>query len=245
MREWSSYWTQLAHARHLVGDHERELDAARALRARFPERRVGVVLEARALAALGRDADVAALVDGQRGVSPTTYWSQGAAMVVAGQELRAHGHLADGDRWLARGTRWLQGQLALQSGDRGHRFWLAGAHYTAGRWAEAQRLYAALSAEQPERLDVRALAALSAARLGATDAEQRLGAAAPHERGTYTAYRARLAAIRSDHAHAATLLAEAVRAGVDALPWLHATARRDLEPLLAARVPLPASLRAP
>jgi TolB-like protein len=53
MRGWQSYWTQLSHALHLTGDHERELGAMREMRRRYPDSRVAIVLEARALAASG------------------------------------------------------------------------------------------------------------------------------------------------------------------------------------------------
>jgi hypothetical protein len=52
MRGWQSYWTQLSHALHLAADHERELGAMREMRRRYPDSRVAIVLEARALAAL-------------------------------------------------------------------------------------------------------------------------------------------------------------------------------------------------
>jgi hypothetical protein len=245
MRGWSSYWTQLTHALHLTGDHDGELAAARALRAAYPDRRVGVVLEARALAAAGRTEELEALMEAVSALPPTVYWSQGAAMVVAGEELRAHGFAAAGERWLARGDAWLLAQHTLTPDDRGHRYWLASARYDRGRWADAYQLFAALSREQPARLDYRGMTALAARRAGVPGADALLGTGPQHERGTHAAFRARLAALRGDHALAAAMLADAVRAGVDGLPWLHASAYAELAPLAAHGVSLPESLRRP
>ncbi|MGH7719097.1 MAG: hypothetical protein ACREON_09675, partial [Gemmatimonadaceae bacterium] len=64
-----------------------------------------------------------------------------------------------------------------------------------------------------------------------------------YERGDHTAFRARLAAIRGDQKRAASLFADAIRMGVDGLPWLHASAHVDLTLLAAVRSSLPVSLR--
>jgi len=243
MRGWSSYWTQRTHALHLLGEHARELEDARELRARFPARRVALALEARALAAMGRDAAIDTLLAGARALPPTTYWSQGAALVVAGEELVAHGRAAEGRKRLEQAVDWFTRQLAVTPGDRAHREWLASALYDLGRWQESSALFASLRRDFPERLKYRGLAALAAARVGRADADSLLGAPAPHEVGTHTAYRARLAAVRGDPARAAALLADATRAGVGALPWLHAEGHMDLALLAGVRELLPVSVR--
>ena len=242
LRGWSSYWTQLAHALHLTGRHEEELAAARELRRRFPTRRVGAVLEARALAALGRAAAVDSLIAAERGQSPTTYWSQGAAMVVAGEELRAHGHRG-AEAWLRRGASWLEQQLALTEGHEGHRENLAAAYYDLGRWADAARLYDRLVVELPSRFDLRGRGALAAARAGLPGADERLGPVPPHHRGEHVAFQARLAMVRGHTARATALFADAVRDGVDGLPWLHAMGWHELAPLAKARAAVPQALR--
>ena len=73
MRGWQSYWTQLSHALHLTGDHERELGATREMRRRYPDSRVAIVLEARALAALGRQEELDSLLAATDALSPDTY----------------------------------------------------------------------------------------------------------------------------------------------------------------------------
>jgi serine/threonine-protein kinase len=244
LRGWSSYWTQLAHALHLTGAHDRELSAARALRARYPDRRVALVLEARALGALGMDATVDSLVRATQSLTPTTYWSQGAMLVQAGEEMVAHGHPAAGERLLREGVDWLHQQLEVTPGDRAHRYWLGVAYYGLQSWPDAARAFRGLAREFPDRLQYRGLAAVSAARIGDPRAEALLGDAATYERGEHAHYRGRLAAVLGDTVRAVALFAEAARLGLDGLPWEHATSYHDLQPLQGLRSALPRSLRA-
>lgn len=243
MRGWSSYWTQYTHALHLLGEHERELAGARELRRHFPDRRVGIVLEARALGALGRVSELDSLIDASLALPPTTYWSQGAAMVVAGEEMLAHGDEATGVQWLERGVAWLEQHLAVDSTHTGHRYWLGSALYDLQRWEEARPLFESLRRQSPDDLQYRGLSAIVAARRGERDPERILGPAPAHDRGEHTAWRARIAAIRGDPDRAATLLSDAVRHGIGGMAWLHASAHHDLEMMDGARGSLPMSLR--
>ncbi|HJS46611.1 MAG TPA: serine/threonine-protein kinase, partial [Gemmatimonadales bacterium] len=244
LRGWSSYWTQLAHAQHLLGRHEDELASARALRLRFPDRRVGLTLEVRALAALGRVAAIDSALAADAALPPTTYWSQGGAMVVGAEELWAHGREAEGRALLRRAMAWLAGQRAANPDHDAHRYWQADAHYALGEWADAERIFDGLAGEFPDILLYRGSAAAAAAHLGEREAERRLGPVDPRLRGEHTFYRGRLAAIRGERVLAAALFGDAVRDGVSGLPWIHAYARPDLVELGPVRESLPRSLRA-
>lgn len=245
IRSWAPYWTLLTHTLHLLGEHERELAAARELRIRFPDRRVGLVLEARALAALGRAAELDSAIASAGSLAPGVYWSQGGAMVTAGQELVAHGHATEGRERLERGARWLEEQRRLDPDVVGHAEWLCDAYYALGRWREAAALAGALAATEPAEMDYRGRVAMTAARLGSSDAERWLEPASAHERGEHLTYRARIAAIRGDPARASSLLAEASRVGLDGAAWIHAYAHQELALLARAGVALPATLRPP
>jgi serine/threonine-protein kinase len=234
MRGWSSYWTQLAHALHLLGRHERELEAVRAARARHPDRRVGLVLEVRALAALGRQAEIDALVEAASVLPTDTYWSQGAALVVAGEELAAHGHGAAAPAYLEAAERWFANQLAADPDHVWHRYWLGCVLYDAGRWEDAAPYFQSLAEEAPTRvrLEMRGWWAMIAARAGdAAEAARRLGPAPAYDRGEHTVFRARIAAVAGDHRRAIDLLAEALGYGVGGWPWIHASALQDLRPM--------------
>ncbi len=224
MRGWSSYWTQLTHALHLAGDHARERRAARELRSRFPDRRVGLVLEVRAAAAMGDTATVDSLLTDATALPPDTYWSLGAAMVVAGEELIAHGYSA-GPAYLDRAVHWLANQLARDPSNRPHRYWIGSALYDGGQWSDAAPYFQSLVTDYPNRVGYNGLAALVSARLGDTaGARRKLGDSPRYQLGDYTVYRARLAAIRGDSATARALFSEALAHGLDGYPWMHAAA---------------------
>ncbi len=240
MRGWSSYWTQLTHVLHLAGEHARERRAAREMRSRFPDRRVGLVLEVRAAAAQGDVAAVDSLLADGRALSPDTYWSLGAAMVVAGEELNAHGY-PGGVARLDQAVHWLANQLARDPSDRAHRYWMGSALYDGGKWSDAAPYFRGLATDFPDRVGYAGLAALVTARLGDTaGARRRLGMSPRYQLGDHTFYRARLAAIRGDSATARALFSEALAHGVDGYPWMHAAAWHEwgaLQPLPSPSAP--------
>lgn len=234
LRGWSSYWTQLTHALHMQGLHDRELLATWEMQERFPDRRVAHVLEARALAALGRTAAIDSLLRSISALPPNTYWSQAAAMVVAAEELAAHGHPEAASPLWDQAVSWLANQLARDPSSRPHRYWMGTALHDASRPDDAAPYFSSLADDYPDDQEFRGLAALVIARAGdGAAARRRLGEPAAHDRGRHTAFRARLAAIAGDHDHAVSLLSEALRQGIGSFPWLHASARPELS-LLAA-----------
>ena len=229
MRGWQSYWTQLSHALHLTGDHERELGAMREMRRRYPDSRVAIVLEARTLAALGRHAELDSLLAATEALPPDTYWSQAAALVTVAEEFEAH-RTGVPAPYQARAIRWLANQLAHNPQHRAHRYWMGSAHYDGGRWRDAEPYLKSLAKEFPDQMDFVGLNAVNTARLrDSTAAFAALGEAAPHDRGTWTAYRARILAISGDTPRAIDLLSGALLQSVDGWPWWHASALRDLE----------------
>ncbi|MEX2179549.1 MAG: BTAD domain-containing putative transcriptional regulator [Gemmatimonadaceae bacterium] len=88
---WVALWATRIEALHALGRHHRELDVVRRGLAAHPHLRVLAVYELRALAALGRTADVAHLI----GLFPNGDVggvSLAVAVRQAALELRAHGH---------------------------------------------------------------------------------------------------------------------------------------------------------
>lgn len=231
MRGWSSYWTQLTHALHLLGRHQEELDAARQARARYPDRRVNLVLEARALAALGRLAEVDSLLEAADALPTATYWSQGAMMVMVGEELAVRGDTAAARTWFLRAVDWYRTRAFEPGAPNGHREWLGQAQYHLGDDAAAARTYAALVADDSTRLLYRGTLMLARARTGDRRALRLLGGAGPNELGLHTVYRARLAAVEGDLDRAIALLTEALGQGVDGWAWVHTGAWRDFQSL--------------
>lgn len=228
LRGWAQYWTQLAHAYHDLGRHDDEVDAAREMWARFPERRIGTVLAARALASAGRRAELDSLFASLRLLPPDTYWSYGAARIVAAEEARAHrGDSAAATADLREGIAWLESRLGEDPTHRGHRYWLAAARYDLEDFTAAARLYEALWNDHPERTDYRAGMLVARAHLdGAAVARRVLGTdlMQGHEYATL----ARIEAAGGDAERALSLLSEGVRRGISGRAWLHATSLPDL-----------------
>lgn len=232
MRGWSSYWVQLAHAYHLLGRHAEELAAAREGVQRYPDRRVNLVLEARALASLNRLEALDSLLAASELLPTETYWSQGAMLVTAGEELTVH-HDADvGARYLRRAVAWYQPRVRGPDAPSGHRFWLGLAHYQLGEFATADRIFRSLERDDPALLQNRALVALGLARQGQGEAAAaRLGEPGPNALGEHTMYRARIAALLGEPDRAISLLTEALGQGVEGWVWVHTGAWQDFRSL--------------
>lgn len=228
MRDWSSYWTQRAHVAYLLGNHVEELSAAREMQARYPERRVALVLEARAWAAMNELQQLDSALVSWQALPANTYWSQGAAMVVAAEELMRHGRESEGRRYGERAVTWLKARLAAVPDDRAHRYWLGSVLYDLERYNAARPYFESLAREFPDKLEYRGLAALVAARRGDRSGSRRwLGPVAPHEISEHMVFCARVAAINGKTENAITYLTSAADHGIEHYPWLADAAFRD------------------
>src|SRR2546429_9902739 len=74
-RGWSVYWFYLTFGRHLMGDHRRELKEALAGRRRHPADFARLPAEVRALAALGRAADISERLVEAPSLPPQPGWA--------------------------------------------------------------------------------------------------------------------------------------------------------------------------
>jgi tetratricopeptide (TPR) repeat protein len=230
LRGWAQYWTQLAHAHHALGSYGKEYETAAEMWARFPERRIGTVLIARALAADGRTAELDSALTALRRLPSDTYWSLGAALVVAGEEVRAHhGDNAAAAAYFAQAVDWLESRLVEDPTSRSHRYWLASAEYDLEHYDRARRRFDDLSRAFPERSDFRHHHAVSLAQLGGVEAARALLASDGEPvHGYQFAARARVEAVAGETERSLALLTEGLRRGIDGLPWLHASTLPDL-----------------
>jgi tetratricopeptide (TPR) repeat protein len=237
---WPSYWTNVAHARHLTGHHDRELEAARQMRRRHPTTRVAWTLEARSLAAhLGslsggsRETRAAAervldsLMTAADTLSADEYWSLGSMLAVAGDELAAHGDTLTARRYHERAVKWLRARLSGDARDEDHLFWLGTSLHQLGRYPEALAVFARQRRLLPNRRSSRELEALAAERAGHAGALAALTPPASYELAERLVAEARLAASQGDAPLARERMRAALRAGYRRWPWLHGTAWRD------------------
>jgi tetratricopeptide (TPR) repeat protein len=232
MRGWSPYWTQRVHAAYLIGNHAEERDAAREMARRHPDRRVALVLEARAMASQHDLRALDSALVAWDSLPTNVYWSQGAAMVVAAEELMRRGHDADGRRYAQRAVAWLSNRLVATPNDRAHRYWMGSVLYDMGEFQGARPYFEGLAREFPDRLLYSGLSAVVAARRGDGAAANRWLVTAPaRQTGDRLAYQARIAAIAGDTEQAVVLLTSAVEHGVEGYAWFPGAAFRDLAAL--------------
>ena len=228
MKGWSPYWFVLTHAQHLTGHFQAELREAEELRRKFPESRAAWVHETRALASLGRLQSLDSLMTAAAALPPDTYWSQGAMLVTAGEELEAHGHQGS-QKYYERAIAWLANQLARDPSNRAHRYWMSSVYLDRGAPDDAAPYLESLVHDYPDDVRFRGAWGITAALAGDTAlARQRLGVAPSYRRGDYLSFLARYAAIAGDTERSIALWSEAESAGLGSLVWYHASARREV-----------------
>ena len=226
VRDNSGYWDAYAHALHLTGDYERQLAVARALRARDPSESVALSYEARALAALGRVAEVSRVLEQSIGLPADTLWGAPGLrhFIVASDELRAHGHPSAADSVLERAIRVYSHAPEEVRNIPKQRFEMARAYYRLGKLAEATAILEPLVAANAlaplgdYMIEARAHLGFLAARMGdtatanATDRWLR-DLRGPHLLGQNTELRAALHALLGHRDDAVRLLHQAMAEG--------------------------------
>ncbi|GJG89505.1 hypothetical protein tb265_46860 [Gemmatimonadetes bacterium T265] len=225
------YWIYRGVALHELGRYEAELDAAGRGRRQFPQAPGVRLVAVRALAALGRVADV------DRGLAEDPQLGAGgsyrleARVLAAERELRAHGHAADAARVLdtALARLGLAGPGAAaavradsaQAADRGSAsdgaLYHAELLYDAGRWDDARQIVAARATDTTDLAGLGRLGTIAARtgdRAAAARVDARLAAArGPYLFGRAALWRARIAALLGNRPTAVALLERAVSEG--------------------------------
>jgi serine/threonine protein kinase/tetratricopeptide (TPR) repeat protein len=143
---WVYYWTFLAEAYHLLGEHEKELETAREGRRRFPTSSDPYYRELYALAAMERMDELRELIGEQTTlmeISTPAYVRR-----IAAEELRAHGHEDQAMTLLDEAIRWYESQSPekLNSLREGYALTL----YNARRWDKAKDVYEELAKTFPK-----------------------------------------------------------------------------------------------
>jgi serine/threonine protein kinase/tetratricopeptide (TPR) repeat protein len=222
-RGWPFYWNVLTSAYHMLGEHERELDAALKGRKQYPSFLGTLNCEIRALAALGRIEEVKKCLDESLSF-PLQSSTPGASMRIAAEELRAHGHADAALSILDRAIQWYRARPPEEA----HKLreGLASTLYDAHRWEEARTLYETLARESPEDMDLQGTLGLLAARQGDREkaikiSEWLLNLKKPYLLGGPTYTRACIAAVLGERDQAAALLRDSFLQGVRMNVSLH------------------------
>lgn len=184
---WTPHWRRLTEAHHMLGEHVRELDAARMGRTHHPEAISAVLYETRAHAAVGNLEALSRCIDEACAFPPDRFADAGDVMLDAARELRAHGRPTEGTALADRAIAWYTDQQARPGGrrDARDRRILACAYYEGGHWHDAEEVVRELASESPEDIDVLALAGAIAARLGNDTAARDAVAALQSKKGRF------------------------------------------------------------
>ncbi|MFW5950846.1 MAG: BTAD domain-containing putative transcriptional regulator [Gemmatimonadota bacterium] len=224
-RQWTPYWSVLTEAYHLLGEHGKELKAARRGRDLIPGRIEMLVYEARALAALGRTRELERILVDAAGY-PSRRTTPADVMLTAARELRAHGH-PRAARSAAEGVLdWYAALPAERRDSEQLRAARGSALYLADRFDEGRKEFERLRIENvddPTYLRyLGAIAARSGDRAGAIACADSLAAMdRPYLFGRHTYGRAVIEGLLGERQTAVTLLREALSRGLPYGTQLH------------------------
>jgi DNA-binding SARP family transcriptional activator/Tfp pilus assembly protein PilF/TolB-like protein len=234
MKEWLGYWGVLTEARHMLGDHHRELRDARRGREQHPDQLAAFSFEARALAALGHVDEARVLFEELLLLPADPDWGHAYPVVLAALCLRAHGD-PDAAQWafqLAVDRLWAHSPDTDERSN--HQYNLGQTLYWSGRWEEAREVFLQLVTDSPDNVDYVGHLGVVHARLGNTIEASRISdelAALdrPYLWGSNIRWQARIAALCGDRERAVELLRRAFNEGLEYGIWLHRDI--DFEPL--------------
>lgn len=219
MKDWSrNYWGVLTTARHMLGNHKRELKEARRSRKQLPDSLLMLAHEVDALAALGRTKELQRLFEESKTLPPMRGYSPGDIMLRAGRELRAHGFREESVRVLDQALQWYEARPSEEKGSLGNRYSRATTLYVLGQWVKAKTMFEGLQTDAPDDIAYLGYIGATAARM-----EDREGAARaskqleedhrPYLFGNPTYWRARIAALLGDREAAVNLLRQTTKEG--------------------------------
>jgi DNA-binding SARP family transcriptional activator/TolB-like protein len=215
---WSLYWSTLTAAYHQLGRHRAELTQARRARAMHPNESWPLLLEARALVALGRPAALEPLILARESLPDHQAPGPEEMMAAMGHELRVHGHGALSQAWFERALHWQRTRPAEDRAPTVHPQDLAFILLAMGRSAEAGAFFENLALEDTDDVAVLGALGVLAARTGDTAEADRIrnrlaALRRPHNVGEQFLWRACVAAHAGDLPGALTLLRQAAGRG--------------------------------
>ncbi len=214
----AGYYNWLTNAYHLLGRHDRELEAARRARRRFPMNLATLRMELLALAALGRGREVNQHFDEIEALPPDPIRLPAPVMREIALDLAAHGDSEAGRALLGRLLAWHASRPAPEQAEEALRFERAQTYYAAGHADSARALVAVLARAHPQNEQYAGLLGALAAQRGDRAEAARIdrllaGLERPLGRGQATYWRACIAALLGERDTAVDLLARALEAG--------------------------------
>jgi len=215
-RRWYPWWAAMTEAYHMVGRDEDALAVAQEGRERFPHAWMLLYWEAISHAGLGNLAAVDSLLDVIEGLPVQTGYSPGQQITRLALELRTLGYREAYAGAIERAQAWFATRPSTEL--RLPRGW---AFYYGERWSDADTLFAALSALDPDNVDYRGFRAVALVHLGRNDEVLEIAAWLEQQQspfgspGGHTRWRAAIAAALGHRAEAVQLLQQAYDEGMD------------------------------
>jgi tetratricopeptide (TPR) repeat protein len=226
-RDFVPYWSTLTAALHMIPRHDQELRETHEGRRQYPSSLAALWFETRAVIALGRLDEVKSRLREASSLRPANTYTPGGVLRQAGEELRAHGHDAEGRVAFEESEAWYRGRPASEAGREAFRYELAQSLARLDRWSDAEMLLSALNKEFPANVDYLGQLGATAARQGRKDEAKRISVRLrdvdrPYLIGLHTLWRARISAALGEREQALSLLREAFAQGQRYGLWLHA-----------------------
>ncbi len=214
----AGYYNWLTNAYHLLGEHDRELEAAQRARRRFPSNLATLRMEFLALAALGRAREVNQRFDEINALPPDPIRLPAPVMREIALDLAAHGDSAAARIALGRTLAWHASRPAREQATESLRFERAQTYYAAGHADSARSVAADLARAHPQNERYAGLLGALAAQRGDRAEAARIdrllvALGRPLGRGRATYWRACIAALLGERDTAVDLLARALDAG--------------------------------
>jgi TolB-like protein len=216
LRKRVSYYNWLTNAYHLLGEHDRELAAARHARERFPANLAALRMELVALASFGgaRRGEVDAHLAEVNALPPDPIRKTPTVMREVALDLAAHGDSIGARGALARALAWHASRPLDEQGTEYARFERALTHYAAGHSDSARAIAGTLARAHPDSDDYTGLLGVLAAQRGDRVEAARAngvlsGFSRPYARGRASYWRACIAATLGRREEAVDLLKRA------------------------------------
>jgi len=214
----AGYYNWLTNAYHLLGEHDRELEAALRAQRRFPRNLATLRMELLALAGLGRGREVNERFDEIKTLPPDPIRLPAPVMREIALDLAAHGDSVAARLALARTLAWHANRPGAEQAREAMRFERAEAYYAAGYADSARAIAADLARAHPKNEQYAGLLGVLAAQRGDRAEAARLdrllvGLERPLGRGQAGYWRACIAARLGERDTAVDLLVRALDAG--------------------------------
>jgi tetratricopeptide (TPR) repeat protein len=215
---WPPNWYFETTARHMLGEHRLELEEARRGNERFPNNAFLMLMEAKALAALGELDQLYDLMEEAVGIGAGPN-----LMVRIAEDLDVHGYheaSLDMDDLI---QDWYDLHLDEALGTVRGRTWWAVTLTRFGRLEEARRIILRLHDERPDHIGFRGYLGVIAARMGDRETADAISSELaelrdPYLLGNNFAWRARIAAVLGEHELAVALLTSGFGEGLQHHP---------------------------